>query len=73
MASDLSTARAERIAFLERRGVLDPTCLTCLRIQYPYYRETWEPGRGGPFAPRHLPSKRCESGKRPHCTCGICF
>lgn len=23
--------------------------------------------------PKHDPSPRCESGKRPHCTCDICF
>lgn len=23
--------------------------------------------------PPHTPSKNCESGKRPHCTCDICF
>lgn len=23
--------------------------------------------------PYHTPSARCESGKRPHCTCDICF
>ena len=25
------------------------------------------------FAPRHVPSLRCESGRRPHCTCDTCF
>jgi hypothetical protein len=23
--------------------------------------------------PSHTPSKNCESGKRPHCTCDVCF
>lgn len=23
--------------------------------------------------PRYNPSERCESGKRPHCTCDTCF
>ena len=23
--------------------------------------------------PSHTPSERCESGKRPHCTCDACF
>lgn len=27
----------------------------------------------GSFGPSHDPSPRCESGKRPHCTCDICF
>ena len=26
-----------------------------------------------PMMPRHYASQRCESGKRPHCTCDICF
>ena len=25
------------------------------------------------FHPRHTPSSYCESGKRPHCTCPICW
>jgi hypothetical protein len=25
------------------------------------------------FAPRHDASPRCESGKRNHCSCDICF
>jgi len=29
--------------------------------------------RGVPFTPYHDPSPYCESGKRPHCTCDICF
>lgn len=28
--------------------------------------------RGG-FHPPHDPSPRCDSGKRPHCTCDTCF
>lgn len=24
-------------------------------------------------APNHEPSRYCESGKRPHCTCDTCF
>ena len=26
-----------------------------------------------PMMPSHTPSSRCESGKRPHCTCDTCF
>ena len=29
-------------------------------------------GRGA-FAPNHEASRRCKSGQRDHCTCGICF
>lgn len=25
------------------------------------------------FHPSHDASDRCESGKRPHCTCDVCF
>jgi len=25
------------------------------------------------FFPLHDPSPRCESGKKPHCTCDTCF
>jgi len=28
---------------------------------------------GDGFGPRHEASRRCESGKRPHCTCDTCF
>lgn len=27
----------------------------------------------GEMMPSHDPSERCESGKRPHCTCDACF
>ncbi len=27
----------------------------------------------GKMAPRHFASPRCESGKRNHCTCDVCF
>lgn len=26
-----------------------------------------------PHGPRHLASSRCQSGKRPHCTCDTCY
>jgi hypothetical protein len=25
------------------------------------------------YGPSHDPSPRCQSGKRPHCTCDTCF
>jgi hypothetical protein len=28
---------------------------------------------GTDFGPSHDASPRCESGKRPHCTCSTCF
>lgn len=30
-------------------------------------------GFGRPAGPRRTPSSRCESGKRPYCTCDTCF
>jgi hypothetical protein len=29
--------------------------------------------RSDPMMPSHTPSDRCESGKRPHCTCDLCY
>lgn len=29
--------------------------------------------RDDKMMPPHTPSKNCESGKRPHCTCDVCF
>lgn len=26
-----------------------------------------------PFGPSRIPSSRCESGKRPYCTCDLCW
>jgi hypothetical protein len=44
-----------------RRIVMEEGCPTCAELA------------GGSFGPYHDPSPRCESGKRPHCTCDICF
>jgi hypothetical protein len=30
-------------------------------------------GEERPFGPSREPSERCESGKRPYCTCDTCF
>ena len=30
-------------------------------------------GEDRPFGPSRIPSPRCESGKRPYCTCDTCF
>lgn len=57
--------RAARIARMENLGMLDPNCLSC--------REFYDNPRVQPFAPNHLASPGCESGKRPHCTCDACF
>lgn len=44
-----------------RRIVMEEGCATCAELA----RDS--------FGPWHDPSPRCESGKRPHCTCDICF
>ena len=68
--------RKENIKDLENNGELDPSCKTCLEIFYPFYKDWWDENIYNlpwPFAPRHKPSYKCESGKRPHCTCDVCF
>lgn len=56
---------------LEDKGELDPNCKTCIEYFYPRIRA------GAAFsdihAPSHKPSKRCQSGRIPHCTCDTCF
>lgn len=55
---------AQHGAFREVNGsVYYDDCATCQG----YLAE------GRSFFPPHVPSDRCESGKRNHCTCGICF
>lgn len=60
---------AELIAYLQSIGELDPTCQMCIRLFYPELIA----GQGMPFAPGHKASRNCESGKRPHCSCSVCF
>ncbi len=52
---------AEPCAPERRRIVTEEGCATCAELAR------------GSFGPSHDPSPRCESGKRPHCTCDICF
>ena len=40
-----------------------PDCLSCAKIK----------NGSDKHAPRHMPSTRCQSGNRPHCTCDTCF
>jgi hypothetical protein len=70
MAKMRSVAMVEEwIEQLEAEGHLDPTCPTCIKVFYPHMRAHDE----FPFAPHHKASARCESGRRPHCSCGTCF
>jgi hypothetical protein len=70
---NLTALRRAEIERLEQSGQLVPGCGLCEREFYPWYRELWKPGMGGPFAPAHKPSARCRSGHHPHCTCDTCF
>lgn len=72
MSSELQALREENIARLEDRGYLDPACLGCAE-QYRYYRERWKKLGDMPFAPSHMPSRNCRSGRHAHCTCDTCF
>ena len=45
-----------------------PECANQEKEGCTYCEET-----AGKFAPRHKASERCESGKRNHCSCDICF
>jgi hypothetical protein len=63
----------ERIKQLEADGEIDPSCKTCKEIFYPYLAMWSSDSFCWPFAPRHKPSRRCESGKHSHCTCDVCF
>lgn len=59
--------REDALQRMERAGELDPGCLGC-RERYDYPGMPWEV-----FMPNHKASPRCESGRRPHCTCDTCF
>lgn len=63
----MDETREEQIRRLELMGYLDPKCPGC--------REFYE-AKGMPanvFAPRHVASPSCKSGKSAHCTCDTCF
>jgi len=51
-----------------KMGAIRPDCQACQE----YFGTPDEPRPGG-MAPSHRASARCESGKRPHCTCDTCF
>ncbi len=61
-----ATLPAEEKAAVLARMDLDPDCKSCKEFY----------NAANPLlvhAPRHKASSRCESGKRPHCTCDTCF
>ena len=61
----------ERIAYWESLGALDVECPTCQREFLPKVKAGVL--LSNIFAPHHAASRGCESGKRPHCTCDVCF
>lgn len=60
-----SETRAERLARVEKMGLIDPDCSYC--------QEYYNHPRLSPMMPRHTASKRCQSGGHNHCTCDTCF
>jgi hypothetical protein len=48
---------------IKRRLAEPGECKTCDEIR----------AKGEKPFPSHQASDRCESGKRPHCTCDVCF
>jgi len=55
----------------EDKGWINSNCKMCLEVFYPKLRAG--AAISDIFAPSHKPSNRCESGKRLHCSCDICF
>lgn len=55
--------KEQKLARWERDGIIVRDCKGC------------EPLYADPDAmcPRHQGSEYCESGKRPHCTCDLCW
>ena len=51
----------------EQQGIIVPGCPGCEHV-YGYPGHPYEY-----VAPRHRSSVNCESGRRPHCTCDVCF
>jgi hypothetical protein len=59
------------ITQLEKMGEISSDCKMCVEIFYPQLlssKKLYEI-----FAPGHIASSRCKSGKHPHCTCDVCF
>lgn len=59
------------IRALEMKGYIEPDCPTCNENFYPKLNEGTK--IMDIFAPRHIASENCKSGKNPHCTCDVCF
>jgi len=61
----------EYVLNLEKDEEIDRFCKMCQQVFIPQLMEGKK--LHNVFGPRHKASKRCESGKRPHCTCDTCF
>jgi hypothetical protein len=59
--------RAQAIARWESQGWLVPGCPGCEE------RYAAAAGPGSVHGPNHTASRRCDSGKRPHCSCDACW
>jgi len=64
-SSDPNVALYDRCV---KSGRIDPNCSTCMEVF-----GTRDDPHAHAFAPGHTASRRCESGKRAHCTCDTCF
>lgn len=53
---------------LENQGLISPDCKECMRSY-----QSIKSGNGMPVAPSHEASIYCQCGKRPHCSCDVCF
>jgi hypothetical protein len=61
--NDLTPNKPKQLTIDGRAIPLDRVeCKTCAVLE-----------QRGSFGPKHDASPRCESGKRPHCTCDTCF
>ncbi|HEX7784769.1 MAG TPA: hypothetical protein VF653_00980 [Methylomirabilota bacterium] len=71
----MAETHLEFVKRMEQAGELDPECAYCQAEQYAYLGQLAYDGEAPRLqhAPSHKPSDRCESGKRPHCTCDTCF
>lgn len=59
--------REEMVKRWEASGWLKQDCARCKK----FYASPGKPT--DVHGPSHRASDRCESGKRPHCTCDTCF
>jgi hypothetical protein len=74
MTDDLSRALID----IAPAGMASEVKIKMAEAQHAYRRPEGEckfcdEFRNDSMMPSHTPSKNCESGKHPHCTCSACF